>query len=101
MTQDLFREWFEKHFLKRIDAEYQYANRRPKLLILNGHSSHINIDLLELAKTNNIIVMNIVAHTSHFQPLDVGVFKSFKSNYKKLNADWQSSNPKKEIPLIL
>ena len=51
---------------------------RPVLLILNGHSSHVSIEAIEFARSNNIHMLCLPAHTTHIlQPLDVGVFKSF------------------------
>ena len=57
---------------------------RPVLLILDGHSSHVSIEAIEFARSNDIHMLCIPAHTTHIlQPLDVGVFKSFKSFYYK------------------
>ena len=57
---------------------------RPVLLILDGHSSHVSIEAIEFARSNDIHMLCIPAHTTHIlQPLDVGIFKSFKSFYYK------------------
>ena len=57
---------------------------RPVLLILDGHSSHVSIEAIEFARSNDIHMLCIPAHTTHIlQLLDVGVFKSFKSFYYK------------------
>ena len=51
------------------------------LLIQDGHSSHISLELIEVASKNNIHLLCLPAHTTHVQqPLDVGVFSSFKHN---------------------
>lgn len=71
---DLYIEWF-KFFLKNIPSA------RPVLLVQEGHSSHISIELIELARENNVPLLCLPFHTSHVLPLDVGVFKSFKSNF--------------------
>jgi transposase len=56
--------WFE-HFLKNI------GQARPQVLILDGHSSHNSIELLQIAKANDIILVELPEHTSHWlQPLD-------------------------------
>ena len=53
---------------------------RPVLLIFDGHSSHITIDVIEYARSNGLHLLCLPSHTSHIlQPLDVGVFKSFKT----------------------
>lgn len=42
------------------------------------------IDLIELARLNDVHLLCLPSHTSHIlQPLDVGVFKSFKSFFSK------------------
>ena len=51
---------------------------------MDGNSSHVTINVIELACENNIHLLWLPAHTSHIlQPLDVGVFYSFKINYSK------------------
>lgn len=57
----------------------------PHLLVLDSHYSHLyNYEFLEMMKTNNVHVFAIPPHTSHWlQPLDVGVFRSFKNGWQK------------------
>jgi len=56
---------------------------RPVLLIEDGHGSHILIELIELARVNNVYLC-LPAHTTHIlQPLDIGVFKSFKTFFPR------------------
>ena len=64
------------------------------LLIEDGHASHITIDVIELARANNIHLLCLPSHTSHIlQPLDIGVFHSFKVNYSKACRSYLLSNP--------
>ena len=45
---------------------------------------HMSIELIEKARANDIHLLCLPAHTTHIlQPLDVGVFKSFKSHFNK------------------
>ena len=75
INADLFLEWF-KFFINNIPPT------RPVVLIQDGHSSHVSIELVELACENNIHLLCLPSHTSHIlQPLDVGCFKSFKANF--------------------
>jgi len=75
---ELYIDWF-KFFLQQIPAH------RPVLLTQDGHASHISIELKELAKANDVHLLCLPSHTTHIlQPLDVGVFKSFKSFLKGL-----------------
>ena len=81
VTSELYLGWFN-FFLSQI------PQLRPILVIQDGHSSHITVDLIQLAKENDIHIMYLPSHTTHvLQPLDVGVFSSFKHHVgKALNA---------------
>ena len=77
ITQEMYLEWFQ-FFIANIPSA------RPVLLIEDGHASHITIDVIQLAHKNDIHLLCLPAHTSRIlQPLDIGVFKSFKANYSK------------------
>ena len=60
---------------------------RPILLILDGHASHISVEVIKYAQKNQIHMLCLPAHSAHIthllQPLDAGVFKSLKSFYFK------------------
>jgi hypothetical protein len=59
--------WFSDTFLKSIGPA------RPQLLIFDGHSSHNNIEFIELARKENIILVELPSHTSNWtQPLADG-----------------------------
>lgn len=87
VTSELFLEWFN-FFLQNIPPA------RPVLLPQDGHGVHVSIELIELAHANDVHLLCLPAHTSHLlQPLDVGVFKSFKSNFNKACSNYMSKNP--------
>ncbi len=47
---------------------------RPVLLIEDGHGSHVTLDVIDLARKNDIHLLSLPSHTSHIlQPLDIGV----------------------------
>lgn len=55
---------------------------RPQLLIMDGHDSHNHIEFVQLARENNIILIELPSKTSHWtQPFDRTVFKSLKSSW--------------------
>ena len=63
-----------KSFLDNISPS------RPVLLTQDGHSSHVSVELIRLSDVHLLLP----SHTSHIlQPLDVGVFKSFKNSFNK------------------
>ena len=91
INSELFVEWFA-FFLKSIPPS------RPVLLVQDGHSSHVSIELIEMARENNVCLLCLPAHTSHIlQPLDVGVFKSFKSSFNKACGNYMKQNPGRVI----
>ena len=75
VTHELYLEWF-RFFLANIPPT------RPVLLIEDGHSSHISMEVIELARCNNIHLL-CLPYTHLLQPLDVGVCKSLKSTTPK------------------
>ena len=57
------------------------ANGNPRLLICDGHDSHITASWIAHCMRNNIIFMVLPPHSSHLtQPLDVGVFSPLKTH---------------------
>lgn len=76
---------------------------RPVLLVQDGHVSHVSIDAIEFARANNIHLLCLPSHTTHIlQPLDVGVFKSFKSNFSKSCSNYLAKHPGRVVtPEIL
>lgn len=68
---------FMKHFTKFAKPTEQ----NPVVVIMDNHSSHINIPVIQYCKENFISVSSYPPHTSHkLQPLDRTVFGPFKIN---------------------
>ena len=88
-TEDVLgMQWFKKIFLPNCGPA------RPQLLVMDGHRSHEVTELLEAAKEEDIIIMTIPPHTSHWlQPLDKGVFASLTAAYNKTCSDFMSEGP--------
>lgn len=87
INESLFKEWFE-FFISSIPA------RRPVVLLMDSHSSHINPDVISLARENGIYLFTFPAHTSHLlQPLDVGVYKPLKSHWSKALNNYMLAHP--------
>jgi hypothetical protein len=64
--------WLEKVFNPWTKIK---AGRSWRLLIVDGHSSHVNIAFLELAYRLRIIIAIMPLHSTHrLQPLDIGMF---------------------------
>lgn len=68
---------FHKH------TKHKVGNRR-RLLIVDGHSSHINMAFITTADSLRILLAILPAHTTHrLQPLDVGLFGPLAQEYTK------------------
>lgn len=90
ITSQLFTQWFA-HFVKIINS----SKENPALLIFDGHFSHTrNLDVIDIARTNNVALVSLPPHTSgKTQPLDVSFMKSFKSYYARAVESWMDSHP--------
>lgn len=87
INSEIYLQWL-KFFAQNIPPI------RPVVLIQDGHASHISIDVIEFTRANGIHLLCLPAHTTHvLQPLDVGVFKSFKSNFSKACTKYIASHP--------
>lgn len=83
VDSELFLQWFKKIFLKYAVPE------RPLLLLVDGHKSHITLDLIDSARSNNITIFCLPPHCTHaLQPLDVAVFKSLKAHFSRSLYAW-------------
>ena len=54
------------------------------MLFVDGHKSHLTLELIDLACKKDVILFCLPSHITHtLQPLDVAVFKSFKDQFFK------------------
>ncbi|XP_045195071.2 uncharacterized protein LOC123550708 [Mercenaria mercenaria] len=78
---DVFRKYLKDHFMKFAPGR----QGEKIILLLDGHRSHVAVDLAEWAKQMNIIIFVLPAHTSHIlQPLDVACYGPFQRIYNNL-----------------
>jgi hypothetical protein len=71
-------DWL-RHFDKLSKRRRRGAYR---MLVLDGHESHVNAEFEAYCKDNNIITLCLPPHSSHItQPLDVGCFSILKLRY--------------------
>ena len=88
MTGFLFAKWIS-HFVKSVAQFGGVSPERRHLLILDGHASHVSIDTLQEARRQGIDLLTLPSHTSHaMQPLDVCLFKPFKTAFKAYRDFW-------------
>ena len=68
------------------------------MLVLDGHSSHYQPELIKYAKENEVILVYLPPHTTHeTQPLDTSVFRSLKRNWSEECHNFYSKNPGRVI----
>jgi hypothetical protein len=73
--------WLEKVFepYTKPKAGWQW-----RILIIDGHSSHVNMGFLQWANEHHIIVYILPPHSIHkLQPLDVGLFNPLATSYQE------------------
>jgi hypothetical protein len=75
---------FGLNYLKDIFDPYTRAKagRGRRLLIVDGHSSHVNMAFIDMCDRLRILVMILPPHSTHrLQPLDVGLFQPLATAY--------------------
>ena len=88
MDMKLFKGWFVKHFLQLV------GSARPVLLLMDGHSSHYNLEAVDLAKKNDVILFTLVPHTTHeMQLLDTAVYAPLKTHWQDVCHRYLQSHP--------
>ncbi|KAF4490738.1 Pogo transposable element with ZNF domain [Colletotrichum fructicola Nara gc5] len=66
---------FDKHTKNRTKGVY-------RMLIIDGHESHLSAEFDDYCKQNNIITVSMPAHSSHLlQPLDIALYSPLKRAY--------------------
>lgn len=75
ILEEIFTDWFKNVFLEQTKHV-----ERPLLLVMDNHQAHINIDVIELAMKNQVILLCLPPHCTHaLQPLDVVTLKYARS----------------------
>jgi len=92
VTSEIFFTWFRDFFVPRKGAG-------KVLLIMDGHSSHCsNVDLLDFAVANDVILFCLPSHTTHWlQPLDRSFFKPLKTYWAQACQNWVQNNPGRKL----
>jgi hypothetical protein len=81
-SSDLLGLQWLKHVFDRYTKNA--ASRGRRLLILDGHNSHINMAFIDYADHNRIILAILPPHSTHrLQPLDIGLFSPLATYYSQ------------------
>lgn len=73
-------------WLKQVFDRFskQKARRKYRLLILDGHGSHVTMDFINYCDQNKILLAILPPHSTHtLQPLDKVAFKPLSTAYSK------------------
>ena len=81
-TDQIGLEWLKTHFIPHVNGRSMGSYR---MLILDGHGSHLTPEFDHTCTENKIIPVCMPSHSSHLlQPLDVGCFAVLKQHYGQL-----------------
>jgi len=68
------------------------------LLLLNGHNSHVTLEVVHKARNVVLDFITLLSHMSHaLHPFDVACFKPFKIAFKAYRDVWTLANKVKRV----
>ncbi|CAF3927604.1 unnamed protein product [Rotaria sp. Silwood1] len=95
ITKSLFSEWFNRF------VEHTRNVSKPILLIMDNHACHISIEVIEVAKQNQILLLLLPPSCTHaLQPLDTVTFSSAKQSWKRIVTNYFLRSGRKTIRKI-
>jgi hypothetical protein len=87
-NNELAIDWLIRVFDQNTRQKARYGCE-PRLLLLDGHGSHINLPFLEECEKRNIHVCAYPPHSTHrLQPLDVSLFGPLAQYYSQALDSW-------------
>lgn len=95
MTAETFLQYFTNVFFPYLVKEnYDF----PIIVFLDGHSSHLSLELTTFCKKKRIVLVCLYPNSTHIlQPLDVALFYPLKVKWKKEVSLWKLKNNGAEI----
>ena len=92
MTQFLFSNWIT-HFVNWLSSREGISCERRHLLIVDGHNSHVTLDVVMKAMDVGLDLLTLPSHTTHrLQPLDGSIFAPFKKYFRCYRDAWVMKN---------
>ena len=92
MTSYLYSRWMD-HFIEQLEAIGDLSPSNRHLVILDGHKSHVSIEVIQKAKHHVVDMISLPSYTSRaLQPLHVACFKPFKNALKAYRNKWMVQN---------
>jgi hypothetical protein len=97
MTKWLFESWIS-HFIGSLKRGPGIDLTNRHLLILDGHNSHVTLEVVAVAMQSGLDIVSLPSHISHaLQPLDVSCFKPFKTAFRQIRDSWTLINKGKKV----
>ncbi|XP_065196899.1 uncharacterized protein LOC135828375 [Sycon ciliatum] len=94
MDRELFQSWFKDLFLASTSRE------KTQLILMDNHSSHISVEILELARKSNVVFIALPSKTTHIlQPLDKTVFSAMGAHHQSTSAAARLLKPSHSLAL--
>ena len=88
MTRWMFESWIS-HFIECMRRDPGLDQTNHLLLILDGHNSHITLEVVKTSMEAGLDIVSLPSHTSHtLHPLDVSYFAPFKTAFRKYRDLW-------------
>ena len=82
IDHELLFLWLRDIFHPATESKIANKPNAWRLLIYDGHESHLNLDVLEFCYQHKILVFCLPSHSMHIlQPLDVCIFSTYQHNY--------------------
>ena len=75
--------------MQSLTKRGDFSPSQRHLMVLDGHKSHITLDVLQKTKTCGLDMISLASHTSHaLQALDVACFGLFKKAFRTYRDLW-------------
>lgn len=95
MTQTEFLKFMD-NFIHHVKP----SEEDPVLLLMDNHNSHVNVEVVDKAKRNHVVLLLFPPHCSYnLQPLDVGVYGPLKNYISRKQTNWMTNNPGKTMTI--
>lgn len=97
MKAEVFYEYisnvFNRHLIKN-------NIKRPVILFVDGHKTHLTYNLSTLCTSLQIILIALYPNSTRIlQPADVAAFKPIKTQWKKSVTAWHRENPNQQLTM--
>ncbi|KAJ8911938.1 hypothetical protein NQ315_016280 [Exocentrus adspersus] len=92
-------EVFYEYVANSLDQWLKEENiQRPVLFLVDGHKSHMSLELSKFCNENGIILYALPPNATHLlQPGDVAVFKPLKEYWRQEVREWQYQNENRVV----